>query len=123
VFGVWCLVFGVWCLVFGVWCLVFGVWCLVFGGNIFGWTLDERQSFTILDAFVDASDSLIDTAAPPPRLNHPILLLIARTQAHPMEYLNGITYKAGPWPAIIFATLLVMHKHDKDYLRTSSINL
>lgn len=33
-----------------------------FGGNVFGWTLDERQSFEILDAFVGAGFNFIDTA-------------------------------------------------------------
>lgn len=32
------------------------------GGNVFGWTLDERKSFEILDAFVDAGFDFIDTA-------------------------------------------------------------
>ncbi len=35
---------------------------LVFGGNVFGWTIDEKQSFTILDAFLDAGFNCIDTA-------------------------------------------------------------
>ena len=35
---------------------------LAFGGNIFGWTVDEAQSFTLLDAFTDAGFNLIDTA-------------------------------------------------------------
>jgi aryl-alcohol dehydrogenase-like predicted oxidoreductase len=33
-----------------------------FGGNVFGWTLDEKQSFEILDAFVNAGFNFIDTA-------------------------------------------------------------
>jgi aryl-alcohol dehydrogenase-like predicted oxidoreductase len=33
-----------------------------FGGNVFGWTIDEKQSFKILDAFVDAGLDFIDTA-------------------------------------------------------------
>ncbi|CAZ98381.1 aldo/keto reductase [Zobellia galactanivorans] len=33
-----------------------------FGGNVFGWTLDEKQSFEILDAFTDAGLNFIDTA-------------------------------------------------------------
>lgn len=32
------------------------------GGNVFGWTLDEKKSFEILDAFVDAGFDFIDTA-------------------------------------------------------------
>ena len=32
------------------------------GGNVFGWTLDEKQSFEILDAFVEAGFNFIDTA-------------------------------------------------------------
>lgn len=35
---------------------------LVFGGNVFGWTLDEKQSFEILDALVDLGLNAIDTA-------------------------------------------------------------
>jgi len=35
---------------------------LVFGGNVFGWTLDEKASFEILDAFVDLGFDAIDTA-------------------------------------------------------------
>jgi len=35
---------------------------IAFGGNVFGWTLDEKQSFRILDAFVDAGFNFIDTA-------------------------------------------------------------
>lgn len=33
-----------------------------FGGNVFGWTLDESQSFNILDQFSDAGFNFIDTA-------------------------------------------------------------
>jgi aryl-alcohol dehydrogenase-like predicted oxidoreductase len=35
---------------------------LVFGGNVFGWTVDERTSFSLLDAFVDAGLNAVDTA-------------------------------------------------------------
>ncbi len=35
---------------------------LAFGGNVFGWTIDERTSFSLLDAFVEAGFSLVDTA-------------------------------------------------------------
>jgi aryl-alcohol dehydrogenase-like predicted oxidoreductase len=35
---------------------------LNFGGNVFGWTLNEDQSFGILDAFVDKGYNFIDTA-------------------------------------------------------------
>jgi aryl-alcohol dehydrogenase-like predicted oxidoreductase len=35
---------------------------LVLGGNVFGWTADERTSFAVLDAFVDAGGNMIDTA-------------------------------------------------------------
>lgn len=35
---------------------------IVFGGNVFGWTLDEKQSFEILDRFVDLGFNAIDTA-------------------------------------------------------------
>ena len=35
---------------------------LVFGGNVFGWTADERTSFSILDAFIDHGLDFIDTA-------------------------------------------------------------
>lgn len=33
-----------------------------FGGNVFGWTLDEKQSFEMLDAFTGAGFNFIDTA-------------------------------------------------------------
>lgn len=32
------------------------------GGNVFGWTIDERTSFEVLDAFVDGGFNFIDTA-------------------------------------------------------------
>jgi aryl-alcohol dehydrogenase-like predicted oxidoreductase len=35
---------------------------IVFGGNVFGWTLNERESFRILDAFIDEGFNAIDTA-------------------------------------------------------------
>ncbi|TZF82701.1 aldo/keto reductase [Pedobacter sp. BS3] len=35
---------------------------LAFGGNVFGWTVDEQQSFTLLDAFVEQGFNFIDTA-------------------------------------------------------------
>ncbi len=35
---------------------------LAFGGNVFGWTVDEPGAFALLDAFVDAGFSLVDTA-------------------------------------------------------------
>jgi hypothetical protein len=35
---------------------------LAFGGNVFGWTVDESTSFTLLDAFAAAGFNLIDTA-------------------------------------------------------------
>ena len=38
------------------------IYPLAFGGNVFGWTVDEPMSFTLLDAFVEAGFSLIDTA-------------------------------------------------------------
>jgi len=34
----------------------------VFGGNVFGWTVDERASFELMDAFVDHGMDCIDTA-------------------------------------------------------------
>jgi aryl-alcohol dehydrogenase-like predicted oxidoreductase len=33
-----------------------------FGGNVFGWTADEKTSFTLLDAFVDKGFDFVDTA-------------------------------------------------------------
>lgn len=35
---------------------------LAFGGNVFGWTLDDTASFSMLDAFVDAGFNLVDSA-------------------------------------------------------------
>lgn len=34
----------------------------VFGGNVFGWTVDERTSFALLDRLLDAGVNAIDTA-------------------------------------------------------------
>ena len=35
---------------------------LALGGNVFGWTIDQATSFKILDGFVDAGFTFIDTA-------------------------------------------------------------
>ena len=35
---------------------------IAFGGNVFGWTADEGTSHQLLDAFVDAGFSFVDTA-------------------------------------------------------------
>ena len=35
---------------------------LALGGNVFGWTADAKTSFDVLDAFVDAGGTMIDTA-------------------------------------------------------------
>ncbi len=35
---------------------------LVLGGNVFGWNVDEKTSFALLDAFVDAGLNAVDTA-------------------------------------------------------------
>ena len=35
---------------------------LALGGNVFDWTADEERSFAILDAFVDAGGTMVDTA-------------------------------------------------------------
>ncbi len=35
---------------------------LCFGGNVFGWTVDETQSFSLLDAWLDAGMNFVDTA-------------------------------------------------------------
>jgi aryl-alcohol dehydrogenase-like predicted oxidoreductase len=35
---------------------------LTLGGNVFGWTIDEASSFTILDGLLDAGFNFIDTA-------------------------------------------------------------
>ncbi|MFD9900210.1 aldo/keto reductase [Mesorhizobium sp. NPDC059025] len=35
---------------------------LVLGGNVFGWTVDEKTSFNLLDRFVDGGLNTIDTA-------------------------------------------------------------
>lgn len=35
---------------------------LVLGGNVFGWTVDEKTGFAILDAFVEEGFTAIDTA-------------------------------------------------------------
>lgn len=38
------------------------VYPITFGGNVFGWTIDEKQSFEVLDAFTGAGFNFIDTA-------------------------------------------------------------
>ena len=38
------------------------VFPFMLGGNVFGWTIDEKQSYRILDGFVDAGLDFIDTA-------------------------------------------------------------
>ena len=38
------------------------VYPFALGGNVFGWTIDEKQSFAVLDGFVDAGLDFIDTA-------------------------------------------------------------
>lgn len=38
------------------------VFPIMFGGNVFGWTIDEKQSFEILDGFTAAGFNFIDTA-------------------------------------------------------------
>jgi aryl-alcohol dehydrogenase-like predicted oxidoreductase len=35
---------------------------LCFGGNVFGWTADERTSFSLLDGWVEAGFNFVDTA-------------------------------------------------------------
>lgn len=35
---------------------------IIFGGNVFGWTLDERGSFEMLDACLEAGLNTVDTA-------------------------------------------------------------
>jgi len=35
---------------------------LCFGGNVLGWTVDEKTSFSLLDAWLDAGFNFIDTA-------------------------------------------------------------
>ena len=35
---------------------------LCFGGNVFGWTIDQAQSFPLLDAFVERGFNFVDTA-------------------------------------------------------------
>jgi aryl-alcohol dehydrogenase (NADP+) len=38
------------------------VFPLCLGGNVFGWTADEKASFAVLDAYLDAGGNFIDTA-------------------------------------------------------------
>ncbi|XP_037930190.1 aldo-keto reductase IolS-like [Teleopsis dalmanni] len=35
---------------------------IIFGGNVFGWTLNEEESFRILDIFIDRGFNTIDTS-------------------------------------------------------------
>lgn len=38
------------------------VYPITLGGNVFGWTIDEAQSFKVLDGFLEAGFNFIDTA-------------------------------------------------------------
>ena len=38
------------------------IYPVAFGGNVFGWTLDEKKSFEILNGFTEAGFNFIDTA-------------------------------------------------------------
>jgi aryl-alcohol dehydrogenase-like predicted oxidoreductase len=38
------------------------VFPLCLGGNVFGWTIDEKRSFEVLDAYAQAGGNFIDTA-------------------------------------------------------------
>lgn len=38
------------------------IYPVIFGGNVFGWTIDQQQSFKILDEFTGAGFNAIDTA-------------------------------------------------------------
>lgn len=38
------------------------IYPIAFGGNVFGWTLDEKKSFEILNHFTEAGFNFIDTA-------------------------------------------------------------
>jgi len=38
------------------------IYPVVFGGNVFGWTIDEKHSFEILNGFAEAGFNAIDTA-------------------------------------------------------------
>ncbi|MEL1244669.1 aldo/keto reductase [Flavobacterium sp. DGU11] len=38
------------------------VYPITFGGNVFGWTIDEKKSFELLDAFTGKGFNFIDTA-------------------------------------------------------------
>jgi aryl-alcohol dehydrogenase-like predicted oxidoreductase len=38
------------------------IYPVIFGGNVFGWTIDDKKSFEILNAFTDAGFNAIDTA-------------------------------------------------------------
>lgn len=38
------------------------VYPIAFGGNVFGWTVDEKKSFEILNGFTEAGFNFIDTA-------------------------------------------------------------
>ena len=35
---------------------------IMLGGNVFGWMIDEKTSFGILDAFIDAGFNAVDTS-------------------------------------------------------------
>lgn len=41
-------------------CFGFFVYFIVFGGNVFGWSVDEKILFDLLDVFVDVGFNLVD---------------------------------------------------------------
>lgn len=43
-------------------CTGLDVYPLVLGGNVFGWTANEKESFSVLDAYAAAGGNFVDTA-------------------------------------------------------------
>src|SRR5690606_15593828 len=35
---------------------------LILGGNVFGWTIDQATSFSVLDTFIEGGGRMVDTA-------------------------------------------------------------
>ena len=67
------------------------VFPITFGGNVFGWTIDEKTSFEILDAFTGFGFNFIDTADVYTKTNSETSL--------------GIALK-GKWDKVVLATTL-----------------
>ena len=69
----------------------FSIAPLVFGGNVFGWTIDEKTSFAILDAFIASMLSTRRMSTPAGRM---------ATRAASLKPLSAAGYRRGQACAI-----------------------